>query len=67
MPKLKTNKATLKRFKITKRKKVLASKSKRRHLLGDRPPGKKRRFRKLWRLNRVDSAAVLRSLPYGGK
>ncbi|OGW76274.1 MAG: 50S ribosomal protein L35 [Omnitrophica bacterium RIFCSPHIGHO2_02_FULL_49_9] len=65
MPKLKTNKATKKRFKITATKKVLASKTKRRHLLGDRNASKKRRFRKKWVLEPTDRKAIIQSLPYG--
>ena len=65
MPKLKTNKAIKKRFKITKRKKVLSGRTKRRHLLGDRSASKKRQFRRKRTLNRVDQKAVLRALPYG--
>ena len=64
MPKLKTNKAIRKRVKISSRGKVLISKSKRRHLLGDRSPSKKRQFRKKYALNKVDRKAVLRALPY---
>ena len=65
MPKLKTNKATRKRFQVTKRRKVLALKTKRRHLLGDRTPAKKRRARRKQLANRVDTKMVLRYLPYG--
>ncbi|MBI4372232.1 MAG: 50S ribosomal protein L35 [Candidatus Omnitrophica bacterium] len=64
MPKLKTNKSIQKRFKVTKNRKVLSSRTKRRHLLGDRSPSKKRQARKRWVMNRVDQKAVLRALPY---
>ncbi|HLD56477.1 MAG TPA: 50S ribosomal protein L35 [Candidatus Omnitrophota bacterium] len=64
MPKLKTNKSIKKRFKVTGRKKVIGSRTKRRHLLGDRPPSKKRHARKRWTLGKVDRETVLRSLPY---
>lgn len=67
MPKLKTNKATKKRFKVTKNRKVFGPKSKRRHLLGDRSKGKKRRFRRPFELEPADREGVLKSLPYGGK
>ena len=64
MPKLKTNKSIRSRFKVTAGGKVLSSKSKRRHLLADRSPSKKRRARKKWTMNKVDRKAVLRALPY---
>lgn len=64
MPKLKTNKAAKKRFKVTAKGKVLAMKTKRRHLLGDRSPAKKRRFRRMRRLEGPDRKSVLQQLPY---
>lgn len=64
MPKLKTNKAAKKRFKVTATRKVLAMKTKRRHLLGDRNPAKKRRFRKMQRLEGPNRKSVLAQLPY---
>ena len=42
----------------------MGSRTKRRHLLGDRSAAKKRRFRKKWKLGPADRLAVLRSLPY---
>ncbi len=65
MPKLKTNKAIRKRFKITKRGKVMAIRTKRRHLLGDRSPSKKRQLRKWQSLDKMDAKAIIRALPYG--
>ena len=65
MPKLKTNKATRKRFKITANKKVMATQANRRHLLGDKNPSKKRQLRGLRVLNKTDARAVIKSLPYG--
>lgn len=64
MPKIKTNKAMKKRFRITKNKKVLSTKSFRRHLLTDRSAKKKRQLRG-WRLvDKADSKKILRGLPY---
>ncbi|MBI4358054.1 MAG: 50S ribosomal protein L35 [Candidatus Omnitrophica bacterium] len=65
MRKLKTNKAMRSRFKMTAKGKVLSSRTKRRHLLGDRAASKKRLARKRWAMGKVDRKAVLRALPYG--
>ena len=65
MPKLKTNKAFKKRFRVTKRGKALASHSLRRHLLADRSAKKKRQTRATFALNRVQAKEVKRALPYG--
>jgi large subunit ribosomal protein L35 len=65
MPKLKTNKAARKRFKITGTRKVTGARVKRRHLFSDRSPGKKRRFRKEMTLAKANQDAVLKQLPYG--
>ena len=67
MPKRKTNKAIQKRFKITATGKVLTSKTKRRHLLGDRSAAKKRRFRKWYLIDETQQKAMLKGLPYGVK
>ena len=67
MPKLKTNKAIQKRFRVTKTGKVLSSNTKRRHLLTDRPQSKKRQGRRMRRMGKVDQKAVIRALPYGSK
>ncbi|OGW84365.1 MAG: 50S ribosomal protein L35 [Omnitrophica bacterium RIFCSPHIGHO2_02_FULL_46_11] len=64
MQKLKTNKAIRSRFKVTKTKKVMSSRTKRRHLLGDRSASKKRQARKRWTMGKIDRKAVLRALPY---
>lgn len=64
MPKLKTNKAIRKRFKLTAKRKVVGLKGKRRHLLTDRSPSKKRHLRKKWIMGSVDAKTVIQSLPY---
>ena len=64
MPKMKTNKAVKKRFRITKNKKVLSTHSLRRHMLTDRSPKKKRQNRG-WRLvDPSDRKRILALLPY---
>ena len=65
MPKIKTNKAARKRFKITKNKKVLSRGSFRRHMMADRSPKKKRQSRKMRPVDPSDRKRVLRLLPYG--
>ena len=65
MPKLKTNKAFKKRFRITKNKKILSTKSLRRHMLTDRTSKKKRQARKMRHVDPADRKNVLRALPYG--
>lgn len=66
MPKLKTNKAARKRYRVTKNKKVLRSKSLKRHLMADRTPKKKRQNRGYHEVDAADRKKVLRMLPYGG-
>ncbi len=65
MPKLKTNKAMRKRFKISGGGKVLRMKTKRRHLLGDKASKKKRKLRR-WRLvDETNEKRIKSALPYG--
>jgi large subunit ribosomal protein L35 len=64
MPKLKTNKAIKKRFKVTGKGKVLTLKTKRRHLLGDRSASKKRRFRGWHEIDETKTKMILKGLPY---
>ena len=62
--KMKTNKAVRKRFKVTKNKKVLSTKSFRRHLLADRSSKRKRQSRG-WRVvDPTDRKRILNLLPY---
>jgi len=65
MPKMKSNKAARKRFKVTAKGKVLSSGSLRRHMLADRSPKKKRQARGWQGLEKVDGKRVKRLLPYG--
>ena len=64
MPKLKTNKAVRKRFKITATGKVLVAKTKRRHLLSYKP-SKIKRKRKGWALvDPTNAKQIKEALPY---
>ena len=63
--KLKTNKAFKKRFRVTKKGKVLASKTLRRHMLADRSTKKKRQARGMQVIDSTDVNRVKKSLPYG--
>ena len=58
MPKLKTNKAAKKRFKVTKKGKVLANSTLRRHMLTDRTPKKKRQARRGFTLTAADEKRI---------
>lgn len=64
MPKMKTSKAVKKRIRITKRGKVLANKSFRRHMMTDRTPKKKRQLRRKMQLDRADRKRYGLMLPY---
>lgn len=64
MPKIKTNKAVKKRFKITKNKKVLGPKSFRRHMMADRSPKRKRQSRSWHQVDPSDRKRILNLLPY---
>ena len=64
MPKMKTNKAVKKRFKITKNKKVLSVSSFRRHLMADRTSKSKRQSRGWRNVDRSDKKRIQMLLPY---
>ena len=64
MPKLKTNKAVRKRFKITATGKVLMPKTKRRHLLSYKPSKMKRRLRGWKGVDASNAKQVKEALPY---
>jgi len=65
MPKLKTNKSVKKRFKLTKRKKVLRSRAKMRHILTDKKSNKKRSLRGKSTAKSTDKNRIIKLLPYG--
>jgi large subunit ribosomal protein L35 len=64
MPKLKTNKAAKKRFRITKTGKIMFTKTKKRHLLADRTPKKKRQIRGWKSLHPTHQDTIIRYFPY---
>ncbi|MBI4557781.1 MAG: 50S ribosomal protein L35 [Candidatus Hydrogenedentes bacterium] len=65
MPKLKTNKATAKRFRTTKQGKILRSKAFGRHLLTGKSSKRRRRLRKQGLVSDADQKRISRLLPYG--
>ena len=64
MPKIKTNKAVKKRFKVTKTGKVLASSTLRRHMLTDRSHKKKRQARRWWVVGKTEATHMKALIPY---
>ena len=65
MPKLKTNKAAAKRFKITKSGKWKKRSAGRGHLLGKKTRKSKRKLRQSSYVSSVDLKKIRRLLPYG--
>ena len=64
MPKLKTKKAMKKRYRITKTGKIMASRTKRRHMMTDRSPKSKRQSRKMLRIEKMHVNAIKLCMPY---
>ena len=64
MPKLKTKKAMQKRYRITKTGKVMANKTKRRHMMTDRSPKSKRQSRNKLKVEKMHVNAIKLSMPY---
>jgi large subunit ribosomal protein L35 len=64
MPKLKTNKAAKKRFKVLKSKKVKRLQAYRRHLLDQKSPKDTRQSRRSTYVAKCDIDAVKQLLPY---
>ena len=64
MPKIKTNKAMKKRYRITKNGKVIANRTKRRHMLTDRSPKSKRQSRRTMTVETVHVNAIKLCMPY---
>lgn len=64
MPKLKTNKAARKRFKITAKGKILKPNAFRRHLLTDKKSSEKRRLRGWSEVDERDRKRIDPLLPY---
>jgi large subunit ribosomal protein L35 len=65
MPKAKTRRAAAKRFRITKKGKVLRHHAKMRHLLECKSSGKKRSLRKAGLVAKADIARIRHMLPGG--
>jgi large subunit ribosomal protein L35 len=65
MPKLKTNKAAKKRFKLLKSGKIKRKKSFLRHILTSKPKGRKRGLRKRTLVHPADVRAIKQLFPYG--
>jgi large subunit ribosomal protein L35 len=64
MPKLRTHKATAKRFRITKAGKVLRPHAQKSHLLTGKSPRRKRQYAKLIVMRAKDAQRVRRAAPY---
>lgn len=64
MPKLKTNKAAKKRFKITSTGKILKPSTLRRHLMTDKTSPEKRRLRRWSVVDETDKKRVAPLIPY---
>jgi large subunit ribosomal protein L35 len=65
MPKLKTNRAAKKRFKMLKSGKIKRKKSFLRHILTSKGKGRKRSLRKRTLVHPADARAIKQMLPYG--
>ncbi|MFA6599464.1 MAG: 50S ribosomal protein L35 [Candidatus Omnitrophota bacterium] len=64
MPKMKTNKALKKRFKISKSGKVMVASANRRHLLGDKSSKRKRQSRGWTSVDSGNVESIRRRMPY---
>ena len=65
MPKLKTNKAAKKRFKMLKSGKIKKKRAFLRHILTSKPTGRKKKLRQRQYVHEADVRAVKQLLPYG--
>jgi len=64
MPKMKTRKGIAKRFKVTKRRKILRMKGGKGHLLSVKTKKRKRALRRATLVSKSDRRKILRLLPY---
>lgn len=64
MPKLKTNKAAQKRFKISRSGKIKRKRAFLRHILTSKAKGRKRHLRQTAYIHKSDEKAVRQLLPY---
>ena len=67
MPKMKTNKAAARRFKITSTGKVMRAKGMKSHFRRRKAKRTKRMFDKMYEVSPADSKRIKRMLPYGVK
>ena len=65
MPKIKTNRAAAKRFKVTGTGKVRRSKAYKSHLLSKKSPKRKRNLRSAGLVDSTNMRGIRRLLPYG--
>ena len=65
MPKLKTNKAARKRFKLLKSGKIKRKKANLRHILTSKAKGRKRGLRRRTLVHPADVRAIKQLFPYG--
>jgi large subunit ribosomal protein L35 len=64
MPKLRTHRATAKRFRVTKTGKIMRPHAQKSHLLGHKSARRKRQYSKLLILTGGAARQVRRALPY---
>jgi len=64
MPKLKTKKVAVKKFRITGTGKFKRSKANRNHILGKKSPKRKMKLRHSGMVDKTNEAAVRKMLPY---
>ncbi len=64
MPKMRTHRATAKRFRMTKTGKVVRPHAQKSHLLGHKSPRRKRQYSKLLILTAKDAKRIRRAAPY---
>lgn len=64
MPKMKTRKGIAKRFKVTKRRKILRRKAGKGHLLTVKTKKRKRSLRRAALVSKSEREKILRLLPY---
>ncbi len=64
MPKLRTHRASAKRFRMTKTGKIVRPHAQKSHLLGYKSPRRKRQYSKLLVLTGKDARRLRRAAPY---
>lgn len=64
MPKIKTNRAAAKRFRVTASGKIKRYKANKRHILSSKAPKRKRQLRKATTVAAVESKNIRQLIPY---